>query len=73
MVSRYKTIQETKNRIVVNLVKGDGFSEKTINEINKHIKAGCLGEDVEVVVKLLNELPLEKGGKLRRVVSNVKE
>jgi phenylacetate-CoA ligase len=72
-VSRYKTIQETKNRIVVNLVKGEGFSEKTIYEINKHIKAGCLGEDVEVDVKLVKELPLEKRGKLRAVVSNVKE
>ena len=72
-VLRYKTIQETKNRIVVNLVKGEGFSEKTIYEINKHVKAGCLGEDVEVYVKLVKELPLEKRGKLRAVVSNVKE
>jgi phenylacetate-CoA ligase len=72
-VYRYKTVQETKNRIVVNLVKGKGFNDKTISEIKKHIKAGCLGEDVKVDVKLVEELPLEGRGKLRAVVSNVKE
>jgi phenylacetate-CoA ligase len=72
-VSRYKTVQETKNRIVVHLVKGTNFSQKTINEIKKHIKVGCFGEDVEVEVKIVKEIPLEKRGKLRAVVSNVKE
>lgn len=72
-VSMYKTVQETKNRIVVNLVKGKGFNDKTISEIKKNIKIGCLGEDVEVEVKLVEELPLERRGKLRAVVSNVKE
>jgi phenylacetate-CoA ligase len=72
-VSRYKTIQESKNRIVVNLIKGEGFSQTTISEINKHIKDGCLGEDVEVEVNLVKEIPYERTGKLRAVVSNVKE
>lgn len=72
-VSRYKTIQESKNRIVVNLVKGDGYSQKTIYEIKKHIKAGCLGEAVEVEVNLVDELPREGRGKLRAVISKVKE
>jgi phenylacetate-CoA ligase len=72
-VSRYKTIQETKNRIVVNLVKGEGFCEKTIIDIKKHIKKGCFGENVGVEVKLVKEIPLEKRGKLRAVVSNVRD
>jgi len=72
-VSRYKTIQETKNRIVVNLVKGEGFCEKTTRDIKNHIKDGCFGEDVEVEVKLVAELFPEERGKLRAVVSNVKE
>jgi phenylacetate-CoA ligase len=72
-VYRYKTIQKRKNRIVVNLVKGKGFSKKTIVEVKRHIRSGCLGEDVEVEVKLVDELPLEGRGKLRAVISNVKE
>ncbi len=71
-VSLYKTVQEAKNRIVVNLVKGEGFGEGTISEIKKHIKDGCRGEDIEVDVKLVEEIPLDKGGKLRAVISNVK-
>jgi phenylacetate-CoA ligase len=70
-VSRYKTVQEAKDRIVVNLVKEKGFNPESINEIKKHIIAGCLGEDVEVEVNLVKEIPLERTGKLRAVVSNV--
>ena len=72
-VSMYKTIQENKNRIVVNLVKGEGFCEKTTRDIKNHISEGCFGEDIEIKVKLVNELPLEQRGKRRAVVSNVNE
>jgi phenylacetate-CoA ligase len=72
-VSRYQTVQESRNRIVVNLVKGNGFSPKTIDEIKKHIIAGCLGEDVTVDVKLVDDLTRNKRGKLRAVISNVKD
>jgi acyl-coenzyme A synthetase/AMP-(fatty) acid ligase len=72
-VAMYKTVQETKNRIVVNLIQGNGYSQKTIYEIKKHIQSGCLGEAVEVEVNLVDELPREGTGKLRAVVSNVRE
>jgi phenylacetate-CoA ligase len=72
-VAMYRTVQETKNRIVVNLIKGNGYSQKTIYEIKRHIKAGCLGEAVEVEVNLVDELPREGRGKLRAVISKVKE
>jgi phenylacetate-CoA ligase len=72
-VSRYKTVQEAKDRIVVNLVSEKGFSPETINEIKKHIKAGCLGEEVKVVINLVDELSTNRRGKLRAVISNVQE
>jgi phenylacetate-CoA ligase len=72
-VSMYRTIQITKNKFLVNLVKNLEFKEKTISEIKKQIKAGCLGEDVEIEVKVVEEIKREKGGKLRAVVSRVKE
>ena len=72
-VSRYKTVQEAKDRIVVNLVKEKGFGPETINEIKKHIKAGCLGKEVKVVINLVDELTINRRGKLRAVVSNIKE
>ena len=72
-VSSYKTVQETKNKIVVNLIKGKGFCQKSKDDIKKHIKDGCLGEDVEVEVNVVDELPRNRRGKLRAVISNVKD
>ena len=72
-VSSYKTIQETKNKIVVYLVEGKGFSSKTVDEIKSHIKDGCFGEDVDVIVRLVEELPRNSRGKLRAVISNVND
>ena len=54
-------------------LKGKGFNQETIDDIKKQIRAGCLGEDVTVEVNLVNEIPHERTGKLRAVVSNVKE
>ena len=71
MVATYRTIQEEKNRFIVQLVRGKGFSERTIHQIKEQIKAGCLGEDVKVEVELMEEIPKERTGKLRAVVSKV--
>ena len=67
----YKTIQETKKRFVVKLVKDNKFSEKTVAEIEKQIKIGCLGEDIEVEVNLVEEIPKERTGKIRTIISRV--
>ena len=67
----YKTIQETKERFVVKLVKNDEFSERTLSEVKKQIMIGCLGEEVEVEVECVEELPKERTGKKRAVVSKV--
>lgn len=71
-IARYRTIQEEKGRFVVQLVKGKGFSERTISQIKQQIKVGCLGEDVKVEVELMEEIPKERTGKLRTVVSKVR-
>ena len=54
------------------MVKGKGFSESTISQIKQQIKVGCLGEDVKVEVELMEEIPKERTGKLRTVVSKVR-
>jgi phenylacetate-CoA ligase len=70
-ITEYRTIQEEKDRFVVQVVKGKGFSEDTISQIKKQIKAGCLGENVRCEVELVKELPRERTGKLRTIVSKV--
>jgi len=71
-IKAYKTIQEAKERFVVKLVKSKDFSEKTIDEVKKQIRKGCLGEEVNVDVELVNEIPKERSGKIRAVVSKVR-
>ena len=72
-IKEYKTIQESKERFVVKLIKDNKFNERTISEVKKQIKIGCLGEEIKVEVRLVNEIPRERTGKLRAVISNVKE
>jgi phenylacetate-CoA ligase len=69
-ISAYRTIQEAKDRFVVKLVKGYEFSEKTIQVVKQRIEMGVLGEKVEVSVELVTELPKERTGKMRAVLSN---
>jgi phenylacetate-CoA ligase len=71
-IQEYKIIQEKKERIVVKLVKNHEFSKRTISEVKNKISIGCLGEEVEVVIESVKELPKERTGKKRAVLSKVR-
>jgi phenylacetate-CoA ligase len=71
-IQEYKIIQETKERIVVKLVKNHEFSERTIREIQNKISIGCLDEKIEVDIECVEKLPKERTGKKRAVVSKVR-
>jgi phenylacetate-CoA ligase len=70
-IAEYRMIQAEKDRFVMQVVKGKGFSKETISQIERQIKAGCLGENVRCEVELVKELPRERTGKLRTIVSKV--
>ena len=67
----YKTIQESRERLIVKLVKGQEFSERTVHEVQKQIKLGSFDEEIEVEVELVKEIPRESRGKIRAIVSNI--
>ena len=71
-IAKYRTIQAEKDRFVVQVVKGKGFSKETISQIERQIKAGCLGENVRCEVELVKEIHTERTGKLRTIVSKVR-
>jgi len=71
-IKEYKIIQEKKDRIVVKLVPNHEFSVRTISEVKDKILIGCLGEEVDVKVESVKELPKERTGKIRAVVSEVR-
>lgn len=70
-ILQYQTVQEKRDRFVVKVVKGEEFGENTINQIKEIIKAGCLGEDVTVDVKIVDKIPKERTGKIRTIISKV--
>jgi len=71
-IARCRIIQEQKDKIIVQIVKGRNFSQETIKQVREKILRGCLGEDVKIVVKLVEEIPKDKSGKIRMVMSKVK-
>jgi len=69
-IAHYRIVQESKSEFTFQLVKDSDFSSKTISQIKNAIKK-TLG-DVQVNVELMEELPRDKSGKLRCLISKVK-
>lgn len=70
-VSQLKAIQEKKNLIRLLIVKNSEFSQNTISQIEHNIKE-VMGQEIEVKVEIVDEIPKDKSGKVRAAVSNVK-
>ncbi len=69
-VRAFKIVQHSRQQVEVLVVGGDGFSGDT----EASIRAGIgrrMGEGVEIVVRRVDEIPAEKSGKHRYVVSHV--
>lgn len=69
-IAQFRVIQETKNRFVVQIVKDYDFSANTVPQVEEGIKR-VLG-DVQVETEVVEEIPKDKAGKLRSVISKVK-
>ena len=70
-ILQYQTLQEKRDRFVVKVVNGKEFGEDSVNQIKEIIKAGCLGENVTVDVEIVDEIPKERTGKIRTIISKV--
>lgn len=71
-IIEYRTIQEKRDMFIVQVVPGKDYSPDTDRQIDEQIKLGCLGEKINIKVELMNELPRERTGKLRAVISKVR-
>lgn len=69
-IAQFKIVQETLNRIVVQLVAGPGF-EPGLMELIRNGMQARLGPSAEIDCQLLASIPAEKSGKFRYVVSHV--
>ena len=69
-IASFKVVQETRERVVVQIVPGEGCGNDVENLIATGIKAR-LGQTVEVQVRRVDDIPREKSGKYRYVQSLV--
>lgn len=69
-VEEFKIVQETINKTIVYLIRNSEFSETSLSHIRDGIMKR-LGQDVEVEVQFVKQIPLEKSGKFRYVISKV--
>lgn len=69
-INAFKIIQESVSHVRVEVVPEQGYSDNVRASIVSGLKAR-LGQSVEVAVQCVEEIPPEKSGKFRYVVSNV--
>jgi phenylacetate-CoA ligase len=69
---RYQIIQETKEKIIVRIVKGPHFSQNAITEILRAVK-GHLGKEIQIDIQFVDKIQYSKSGKEDFVRSKVTE
>lgn len=70
-IEQYKIVQETRNKIIIYIIKSNYFSQKTVYELMNKMKK-IIGEQVSVEIELAEHIPRETSGKLRKITSKVK-
>ncbi|NIT59036.1 MAG: phenylacetate--CoA ligase family protein, partial [Aliifodinibius sp.] len=63
-IEQYQIVQTAKNRLLIKVVKGIDYAEKDTISILNVIKAHA-GEDVEVNIEIVDDIPPMKSGKRR--------
>jgi len=69
-ISQFKLVQENINVFNVQIVKGQNFKETIIEEV-KHVLREILGRNTQINVNIVDEIPREKSGKVRPIISKV--
>jgi phenylacetate-CoA ligase len=69
-ISQYQIIQETRQRIVLQIVKGENYTQENshqiISEIKKHV-----GQEMDIQIEFTDNIPLTKGGKRLFVICKI--
>jgi len=72
-ISQYRIIQDKKDRIIFEVVKGKDFDPKMLERIRDNLGTffAKFGEKIEVIIEIVKEIPLERTGKRRILISKV--
>jgi len=70
-IKEYQIIQEKKDKLKLKLIKTENYSEKHLKYVLGNIKK-YTGEDMEIDVEFVDEIPLARSGKRRAIISKIK-
>jgi phenylacetate-CoA ligase len=69
-IGQYRLVQESKDILNVQIMKGENFNEATISEFKKALRE-TLDDNIHININIVDEIPREKSGKIRPIVSRV--
>jgi phenylacetate-CoA ligase len=69
-IKEFQVIQERIGHLLINIVSADGFTDKVLLNLENEIVAKA-GGGVEVDFNVVENIPLEKTGKRRFIISNI--
>lgn len=69
-IGQYKLVQESKDILNIQIVRGQNFNEATISELEKALRE-TLNNNVHININIVDEISREKSGKIRPIVSKV--
>jgi len=69
-IAQFRVIQETIDKLRIQVVSGRGFTQDTINHIIRDVRH-VLGDEVHIEIEPVDEIPRDKSGKVRSVISKV--
>lgn len=70
-IKSFKIIQDKKDLIRILIVKGDAFSQHVVDKVEMKFKK-VLGNDINIKIDIVGDIPKDRSGKIRTVASNVK-
>jgi phenylacetate-CoA ligase len=70
-VSQFQILQDKKDRITFNIVKGKKFDPKMLDDVRKNVEHffASHGEKIEVKMQVVDNIPMERTGKRARLIS----
>lgn len=69
-VKQYRMIQKSFDQLLVEILPGNGFNGDTVQKIKTHV-IEVMGPGLRVDVHPVDNIPKQKSGKLRRVISEI--
>jgi phenylacetate-CoA ligase len=69
-IEQLQIIQESKDELLVKVVKGKGYTDKDQSLLIKNLHK-YISEDIKIQIQIVDEIPAEPSGKQRFVISKV--